>query len=72
MGALGLKLRRLHIPRWLSIITGLDCWNEVLEWTTGLTFFGLKIIFMLSNTSQLPVYQEWYIPVEQANSKRMM
>ena len=33
----------------LSIITGLDYWNGLLEWTTGLTFFALKIIFMVYN-----------------------
>ena len=27
---------------WLSIITGLDYWNGLLKWTTGLTFFALK------------------------------
>ena len=39
----------------LSIITGLDYWNGLLEWTTGLTFFALKIIFMAYNEIPLPV-----------------
>ena len=38
----------------LSIITGLDYWNRLLERTTGLTFFALKIIFMPSNKICLP------------------
>ena len=33
----------------LSIITGLDYWNGVMKWTTGLTLFVLKIILILSN-----------------------
>ena len=28
------------------LIDGLDYWNGILEWTTGLTLFVLKIIFM--------------------------
>ena len=28
------------------LIDGLDYWNGILEWTTGLTHFVLKIIFM--------------------------
>ena len=34
---------------WLSIITGLDYWTVLLDWTTGLTFFVLKAIFMAYN-----------------------
>ena len=41
-------IMRLQVAR-LSIITGLDYWNGLLEWTTGLTFFVLKIIFMAYN-----------------------
>ena len=44
----------VHICIGLSI-TGLDYWTGLLEWTTGLTFFALKIIFMPSNKICLPV-----------------
>ena len=44
-----------HWTGLLEWTTGLDCWNGLLEWTTGLTFFALKIIFILSNKSQLLV-----------------
>ena len=63
---------------WLSIITGLDYWNGLLEWTTGLTHFALKINFILSNKSQLPAelwngtYLAAQTHLQQANSKRMM
>ena len=40
----------------LSIITGLDYWNRLLEWTTGLIFFALKIIFMASSKIFLLVH----------------
>ena len=30
-------------------------WTGLLEWTTGLTFFALKIIFMAYNEIPLPV-----------------
>ena len=33
---------QLNSLRGLSIITGLDYWNGLLEWTTGLTFFCAK------------------------------
>ena len=33
----------------------MDYWNGQLEWTTGLTFFALKIIFMAYNEIPLPV-----------------
>ena len=34
-----LPIERKGTPgTWLSIITGLDYWNGLLEWTTGLTF----------------------------------
>ena len=40
----------------LSIITGLDYWNGLLEWTTGLTFFCTKNHFYgLYNEIPLPV-----------------
>ena len=51
---------------WLSIITGLDYWNGLLELSADMTLFVLKVIFILSNKIQLPVeptfYQEWYMP----------
>ena len=42
----GLNSGRLAVVIMLSIITGLDYWNGVLEWSTGLTFFALNFIFM--------------------------
>ena len=43
---------------WLIATCGLavyNHWTGLLEWTTGLTFFALKIIFMPSNKICLPV-----------------
>ena len=70
------------IAKRLSI---LDYWNGILEWTTALTFFTLKMIFILSNGKiQLPVELHSIrngtqlaaataqIHLKQANSKRMM
>ena len=37
----------------LSIITGVDYCNELLEWITELTFFALKIILMATNEISL-------------------
>jgi len=37
-----------------STITGLDWWTEPVDWTGGLTFFALKITFMLSKQTHLP------------------
>ena len=54
MGLAQALAKGLASPR-LSIITGLDYWTEQLEWTTGLTFFALKIIFMAYNEIPLPV-----------------
>jgi len=33
----------------------MDYWNGLLEWTTGLTFFCTKVIFMAYNEIPLPV-----------------
>ena len=46
----------IHSHWGLSIISGLDYWNGLLEWTTGLTIFALKIIFIAYNEIFLLVH----------------
>ena len=57
----------------------MDYWNGLLEWTTVLVLFALKIIFRFSNKIQLPVELHsirngtFLLAAQtQANSKRMM
>ena len=47
---------RLLVKSWLSIVNGLGFWNGLLKWTTGLTFFALKIIFIAYNKIFLLVH----------------
>ena len=47
----------------LSLITGLDYWNGLLEWTIGLTFFALKITFMADN--EIPLTEKLHFALDQ-------
>jgi len=41
------------VSLWMSLFTGLDYWNGLLEWTTGLTQIAIKYLLSTCTFSLL-------------------